>query len=146
MKKTIQKGVTLIELMIVVAIVGILAAVALPAYNDYSLKAKTAELMAFGDQAKVLVSELAQARSGLTNISPIVTPPPYGLISAVTIAVGSGLITIGGKDAGMATVNGGFGEAVTLSLTPSYNITSRSVTWSCSLNPARLEPTACKLD
>jgi type IV pilus assembly protein PilA len=146
MKKTIQKGVTLIELMIVVAIVGILAAVALPAYNDYSLKAKTAELMAFGDQAKVLVSELAQARSGLTNISPIVTPPPYGLISAVTIAAGNGLITIGGKDSGMAAVNGGFGEVVTLSLTPSYNTTARSVTWSCALTPARLEPTACKLD
>lgn len=142
MKKTIQKGFTLIELMIVVAIVGILAAVALPAYNDYSLKAKTSELMQFATPIKNLVDDIAQARSGLGTISPIATPAAVGLVSAVTVAEAGGVITIKGVEA----QGRGFGEEVTVTLTPSFNATSKSVTWSCSLTPVRLEPTSCKLD
>ncbi|WP_122679989.1 pilin, partial [Pseudomonas viridiflava] len=52
-----QKGFTLIELMIVVAIVGILAAVALPAYQDYTIRAQVAELIGLTDGAKVAVTE-----------------------------------------------------------------------------------------
>ncbi len=55
--KTVQKGFTLIELMIVIAIVGILAAVALPAYQDYTVRAKMAEALATIGEAKTSVSE-----------------------------------------------------------------------------------------
>jgi len=55
-----QQGFTLIELMIVVAIIGILAAIAIPAYQDYTIRAKVSEPMTFADAAKVSVSEFYQ--------------------------------------------------------------------------------------
>lgn len=68
MKHNLQKGFTLIELMIVVAIIGILAAVALPAYQDYTVRAKVSELIIAGSSAKGLMSEAFQVDSiaGLT--------------------------------------------------------------------------------
>ena len=59
MKRTMQQGFTLIELMIVVAIIGILAAVALPAYQDYTKRAKVTEGLSLASAAKLAVAENA---------------------------------------------------------------------------------------
>ena len=63
MKRNLQKGFTLIELMIVVAIIGILAAVALPAYQDYTVRAKVSEAVIAGSSVKGLMSEAFQVDS-----------------------------------------------------------------------------------
>ena len=71
MKRSMQKGFTLIELMIVVAIIGILAAVALPAYQDYTVRAKISEAIIAASSAKGLLSEAFQTDSvtGMTAAS-----------------------------------------------------------------------------
>jgi len=63
MKQSIQKGFTLIELMIVVAIIGILAAVALPAYQDYTVRAKVSEVILAASSAKTTIAEAASTYS-----------------------------------------------------------------------------------
>ena len=87
MKRTLQKGFTLIELMIVVAIIGILAAVALPAYQDYTVRAKVTEGLSLAGSAKTAVAENA------ANASPFASG--YTVPSATTNVLNLGINTTG---------------------------------------------------
>ena len=70
--KRVQQGFTLIELMIVVAIIGILAAVALPAYQDYTVRAKTTEVILAASGGKLAVAEAAQVNSVMPSTTSLV--------------------------------------------------------------------------
>ena len=90
--KQLQKGFTLIELMIVVAIIGILAAVALPAYQDYTVRAKVTEGMVLAGSAKTAVAE--NAANGVTLGNGWTAPGSTASVSSLAIAAATGEITI----------------------------------------------------
>ncbi len=92
MKRSIQKGFTLIELMIVVAIIGILAAVALPAYQDYTVRAKVTEGLSLAGAAKTAIAE--NSSNGAAFASGWVAPAATANVASVAISAANGAITI----------------------------------------------------
>lgn len=90
--KTAQKGFTLIELMIVVAIIGILAAVALPAYQDYTVRAKVTEGFSLAAAAKTTVAENAASAAALDL--GFVAPTATANVTSVAVDGANGQITI----------------------------------------------------
>lgn len=106
MKRSLQKGFTLIELMIVVAIIGILAAVALPAYQDYTVRAKVSEAVIAASSPKSLISEAFQSDSlaGVTAAATEyngrdVAEKSSKIVSDIQIAEDTGVITVTLQDA-----------------------------------------------
>lgn len=101
MKRSIQQGFTLIELMIVVAIVGILAAVALPAYQDYMVRARVTEALSLMAGAKVTVAE--NASNGATSLAAgWAEPLPTASVASIKINPDNGVITAIMQDKGGA--------------------------------------------
>ena len=134
--KTIQKGFTLIELMIVVAIIGILAAIALPAYQDYTIRAKVSELVLAASSFRTSVTEKAQTDNALTNSGDGLTVTAYGKITAGSVSPG-GVIVLNGTSASTSV-----GTSVTITLTPSMS--GNTVVWSCTGTPSKFMPSTCR--
>ena len=133
-----QQGFSLIELMIVVAIVGILAALAVPAYQDYVIRARVAEGLGFGDAAKTAVSETMIANGGIAPANN--DAAGYDFVGATqnvaNVVIGAnGVITVTTTSA----AGGG-----TFLLTPSY--ANGQISWSCSRGTlaARWLPQNCR--
>ena len=137
--KAIQKGFTLIELMIVVAIIGILAAIALPAYQDYTVRSKVSELLLAASAARTSITEAAQNLGTVTGSGSGLTIGVGGKISATTVSA-DGLVTIAGVPAQFS------GQDITVTLTPSWNATATTVIWSCEVAPVKYSPSTCRTD
>ena len=134
--KSLQKGFTLIELMIVVAIIGILAAVALPAYQDYTIRAKVSELMLSASGFRTSVTEKAQTDNTLGSAGSGLTVTATGKVSGGSVS-NAGLIVITGSTASTSV-----GAAVTITLTPTF--TGGTVTWLCQGTPQKYLPSSCR--
>lgn len=142
MKAQMQKGFTLIELMIVVAIIGILAAVALPAYQDYTVRAKVTEGLSLASAAKVTVAENAASGSALAagwtaptatdNVSSVAIAADGTITVTYTAAAGAGTITLVPTSATAALVAG----------TPPAS----SIDWDCTGGTlvAKYRPSNCR--
>ena len=134
-KKQVQQGFTLIELMIVIAIIGILAAVALPAYQDYTIRAKAAELVLASSAAKNAISEYALINNTLTIPTSVrVQDITQGMVRSLTWT-GTRIEVVGNET--------NLGADVTLTLKPSGN-PSTGVLWVCGADVGtRFLPSSC---
>ena len=134
-----QKGFTLIELMIVIAIIGILAAIALPAYQDYTKRARAAEGLSLGGGAKTAVSEFYSSNNRFPSNNAAA-----GLAEAANINGNS--VSEVSVDTGRIIViyNDKVGAGSTIVLSPT--VTSGGLTWGCKGGTlaSSLRPSECR--
>lgn len=138
MKRSIQKGFTLIELMIVVAIIGILAAVALPAYQDYTNRAKASEVILAASGARTCVTEFVSS-NGWQSLDSCQS----GFVSttkaeSMTIGQTSGIIQVTGKIVASNDM------VVTLSPTTAAGTTNGISGWTCKASNSKWAPASCR--
>ena len=141
--KRMQKGFTLIELMIVVAIVGILAAIALPAYQDYTIRARLSEGAAAAAACKTSVAEFTASTGALPTSTAQAgcsgTSAATQFVASTNVS-GAGIVTV----AMSSNTKLGGAAGGTLTLTPSLGGSNTIGTWTCSGSPQRFMPGSCR--
>jgi type IV pilus assembly protein PilA len=138
--KKIQQGFTLIELMIVIAILGILLAIAIPAYQDYTVRAKVSEGLNMATAAKLGVSETRQTRGTWPSnnaAAGIANTIQSTYVNSVAVS-GNGVITVTYRNITELPAN------ATVTLTPAF--ANESVRWTCAPGtvPSRYLPATCR--
>ena len=142
MRNNVQKGFTLIELMIVVAIIGILAAIAIPAYQDYITRSKVTELVTAGSACKASVSEYYQSQNALPGTLNAAGCSNNPTLKIASLDVGAnGVITVVGNT-GTGSIAPATGNYV---LTPSTTA-GGAIQWDCTASTiaAKYLPANCR--
>jgi len=124
--------------MIVVAIIGILASIALPAYHDYTIRARSSELILAASAARTSITEKYQSDGDATTMGVGTTIIPFGKIKTASIS-DDGVVTLT-SDASPT----GVGADVTVVLTPTADTTAGTLTWACTGTPTKFMPASCR--